>query len=71
MEKDDDFNPAEIRRLNDKDRMWFVEYWAEYVMTHPDKVWSEQQRIIIDSQIENARNCKLSAKEYLEIKGEI
>ena len=66
--KKEKFNADEFRKLNDEDRMWFVEYWAEYVRTHPDKVWSKQQKVIIDSQIMNARNCKLSAKEYLKIK---
>jgi len=62
------FDPEEIRRLNDEDRMWYVEYWANYVRTHPDKVWSKQQKIIIDSQIQNARHYKLSPKDYLKIK---
>lgn len=55
---------------NKEDRMNFVEYWANYIRTHPDKVWSKQQKIIIDSQIQNARHYKLSAGEYLKIKGE-
>lgn len=55
---------------NREDRMNFVEYWAEYVRTHPDKDWSRQQKVLIDSQIKNARELKpLSVKEYLEIKG--
>ena len=41
---------------NRKERMDFVEKWAEYVRTHSDKDWSEQQRVLIDSQIKNARN---------------
>ena len=53
---------------NREDRMNFVEYWANYVRTHPDKVWSKQQKIIIDSQIKNARNYKLTPEEYLKIK---
>jgi len=65
------FNPKEIRRLNDKDRMWFVKFWAQYVRTHPDKEWSRQQNIIINSQIKNARSIRLSPKQYLKIKGEI
>jgi len=63
-------NPTEIVRLNNEDRMWFVEYWAEYVKTHPDKEWSRQQNILINSMMKNARNSKLTPKEYLEIKGE-
>lgn len=56
---------------NREDRMNFVEYWVEYVRTHPDEVWSKQQKILIDSQIKNARHYKLTPKQYLEIKGEI
>lgn len=61
----------EAKKINDQDRMWYVEYWANYVRTHPDKVWSKQQKIVIDSQIHNAQQCKLTPKEYLKIKGEI
>ena len=56
---------------NKEDRMNFVEYWAEYVRTHPDKDWSRQQKFLIDSQIKNARQFKLTPKEYLKIKGEL
>ena len=56
---------------NREDRMNFVEYWADYVRTHPDKDWSRQQKILIDSQIKNARQLKLTPKKYLEIKGEL
>jgi len=31
----------------------FVKYWANWVRTHPDKEWSRQQNIIIDSQIKS------------------
>ena len=57
-------------KTNKEDRMNFVEYWANYVRTHSDEEWSRQQNIVIDSQIQNARNSKLSAEEYLKIKGE-
>ena len=66
-----DFDPEEFRKLNNKDRMWFVEYWANYVRTHPDKEWSRQQNILINSMMKNAKNSKLSPKEYLKIKGEV
>ena len=36
---------------NKEDRMNFVEYWVEYVKTHPDKDWSESQNKVIDSQL--------------------
>lgn len=53
---------------NKKERMNFVEYWADFVKNNPDKVWSRQQKILIDSQIKNAQNFKISRKDYLEIK---
>ena len=36
---------------NDEDRLNFVKFWANYVKTHPDKDWSRQQNVVIDSQI--------------------
>jgi len=38
---------------NRKERMEFVELWAEYVRTHPDKNWSKQQKVIVDSQLKS------------------
>jgi len=43
------------KKANLKERMWFVEYWANYVKSHSDKEWSRQQNILIDSQIKGAR----------------
>ena len=37
---------------NQEDRLNFIKFWAEYIKNHPDEEWSEQQNIIIDSQIE-------------------
>ena len=58
-------------KTNAEERMNFVEYWAEYVRTHPDEEWSRQQKMLIDSQLQNARKSSLSAKEYLKMKGEL
>ena len=38
------------RKRNFEERLKFVKYWAEYVKSHPDEVWSEQQNLLIDSQ---------------------
>ena len=38
-------------KTNKEDRMNFVKFWANYVKTHSDKEWSEQQNIVINSQI--------------------
>lgn len=53
---------------NKQERMNFVEYWAEFVKNNPDKVWSKQQKLLIDSQIKNAQNFELSRKDYIKIK---
>lgn len=64
-------NIKKIIENNNKDRMWFVNYWADYVRTHPDKIWSKQQNVLINSMIQNAKCAKLTPKEYLRIKGEV
>jgi len=51
--------------------MNFVEHWADYVRKNPDRIWSRQQNILINSQIKNARENKLSKEIYLRIKGEL
>lgn len=39
-------------KTNKEDRINFVKFWANYIRTHRDEEWSEQQNIVIDSQIE-------------------
>jgi hypothetical protein len=41
----------EFKRKNMEERLKFIDFWANYVKTHPDKVWSKQQNVVIDSQI--------------------
>jgi len=36
---------------NARERLAFIDFWADYVRTHEDEDWSEQQNIVIDSQI--------------------
>jgi len=38
---------------NRKERIKFVELWAEYVRTHSDIEWSKQQKIVVDSQLKS------------------
>ena len=58
------------KKDNREDRMNFVEYWAEYVKTHSDEEWSRQQKILIDSQIQNARSLQLSREDYIKLKSQ-
>lgn len=55
---------------NAEERLNYVKYWANYVRTHPDKEWSRQQNILINSLMQNAKNSKLPREQYLRIKGE-
>ena len=45
-------------KTNKEDRINFVKFWGKYVRTHDDKNWSEQQNMLIDSQINNAEPAK-------------
>lgn len=40
---------------NAKDRRAFIKQWAEYVRTHDDEEWSRQQKKIVDSQLQSAK----------------
>lgn len=42
---------SEDLKRNFLERLWFIKYWAEYIKTHSDKDWSEQQKILIDAQV--------------------
>jgi hypothetical protein len=35
---------------NFKERLEFIKYWVNYIKTHTDEEWSEQQNMLIDSQ---------------------
>jgi len=52
---------------NQKHNIRFVDTWARYVCTHPDKEWSHQQNIIINSSV---RNASLTKEEYFAMKQE-
>ena len=42
-----------FKAQNAKERLEFIEFWANYVKTHSDKEWSRQQKVLIDSQIKS------------------
>jgi len=46
------------KKKNETERIKFVELWAEYVRTHPDKEWSRQQKVVVDSQLRGFRGKK-------------
>ncbi|MBU3957960.1 MAG: hypothetical protein KKB25_02710 [Nanoarchaeota archaeon] len=58
------------KEINKQDRDWYVEFWANYVRTHKDSEWGRQQNVFINSLMQGARQAKISAEDYLRIKGE-
>ena len=40
-----------FKEENAKDRLNFIDFWANYIKTHKDEEWSRQQNILINSQI--------------------
>lgn len=56
------------KKTNQKERNWFIDYWAEFVRTHSDEEWSEQQEKFINAVLGSAR--QFTRQEYLEFKGE-
>lgn len=53
--------------MNNRERMDFVNTWAEYVRTHDDKDWSKQQNVIINSCLQTA---SMTTEQFLKMKGE-
>jgi hypothetical protein len=51
-----------------KSRMDFVEKWARFVAEHPDEEWSRLQAELINSQLENSRQVKLTKEQVDYIK---
>ena len=52
---------------NQNERMRFVDKWAEYVKTHSDKDWSQQQNVVINSSLKSASMTK---EQFFKMKGE-
>ncbi len=52
--------------FNKKQREWFVDYWVNYIKTHPDKDWSRQQNLLINSVLKSVTQS--SREEYLKFK---
>jgi hypothetical protein len=56
------------REKNLSQRLEFVRFYAKWVKSVPNEVWSRQQAMLINSMVRNARNFMLSAEKYLESK---
>ncbi len=47
------------------ERIRFVKFWANYVKTTPNKKWSKQQNVLINSVMKSANQ---DASLYLKVK---
>ena len=58
----------EQQKRNFKERLAFVDFWAEYMLRTPNSVWSVQHSNFINAQYKNVP--QLFAQQYLKLKGE-
>lgn len=42
------------RRNNTEERFRFIRYWADFVRSHDDEEWSQQQNVLINAQLKSA-----------------
>ncbi|MFP3872708.1 MAG: hypothetical protein ACOCTR_04830 [Candidatus Natronoplasma sp.] len=56
------------KEKNKRQRRNFVKFWAKYMREHPDEKWSEQQNLIVNSQIKSHRE-KSESDEYTPLEG--
>ena len=56
---------------NKQARLLFVDFWANFIRTHPDEEWGWEHTNFINSLMHSAKHYPLTAKQYLEIKEEV
>jgi len=56
-----------VRERRMRERLEFVRFYARWVRSVPNEVWSRQQALLIESFFESARNFALSPEEYLRV----
>jgi len=54
------------REQNLKQRLDFIRFYARWVKTVPNEIWSKQQAEFIDSLFDNAKNFSLTREKYLK-----
>ena len=47
----------EDKKRNFEDRLKFIDLWVEYIKTHSDKEWSEQQKMMINRKPASSSRC--------------
>ena len=54
------------REQNLKEILKFIRFYAKWVKTVPNEIWSKQQAEFIDSLFDNAKNFSLTPEKYLK-----
>lgn len=56
----------------EKERMQFIDRWAEYVKTHSDREWGKQHARFINREMKKLelRYKDVTREQYLQLKGE-
>lgn len=52
---------------NLRERLKFIHYYAEWIKKMPNRIWSKQQAILIDSFMQNSKYFKMPPAKYLEM----
>lgn len=54
-----------LNKKEKEERLKFVRFWANYIKSHPNKVWSKQQVVLINSVMKTSNK---DPKLYLKVK---
>lgn len=54
----EDSKANDFETVNQKQREEFIDFWVEYIKTHPDEEWSRQQNVLINSALQVAKLSK-------------
>lgn len=54
------------KKQNLKERLDFVHFYAKWIKSVPNEVWSKQQAEFIDDLFDNSKNFSLTPEKYLK-----
>ena len=54
------------KEQNLKERLKFVRFYAKWIKSVPNEVWSKQQAEFIDDLFDNSKNFSLTPEKYLK-----
>jgi hypothetical protein len=54
-----------LNKKEKEERLKFVRFWANYIKSHPNRVWSKQQNVLINSVM---KSVDKDPKRYMKLK---